>query len=71
MAEQIDARGLSCPQPVMMTAAAITKGIFPISVLVDGMTAEENIRRFAESKKLKVTIEHDGGDTTLLIEKTA
>ncbi len=46
----IDARGLSCPQPVLMTAKAIEKGFFPITIKVDGATARENIRRYAMTK---------------------
>lgn len=69
MAKSIDARGLSCPQPVMMTATAINKGEFPITVLVDGMTAEENIRRFATNKGLDVMITHKDDEATLVIKK--
>lgn len=69
MAKSIDARGLSCPQPVLMTAAAINKGEFPITVLVDGMTAEENIRRFATNKGLDVVITHKDDEASLVIKK--
>jgi len=46
MSEKIDARGLSCPQPVMMTnkkMEEIGRGAF--EVLVDTETAKENITR--------------------------
>ncbi|MHC1771998.1 MAG: sulfurtransferase TusA family protein [Flexilinea sp.] len=65
----VDARGLSCPQPVLMTAKAIEKGIFPITVKVDGATARENIRRYAVTKNLKVEITADGDDTTIVINQ--
>ena len=68
MAEnRIDARGLSCPQPVLLVASAVLKNEYPIVVLVDGMTAEENIRRYAESKKLKVTINHQADEAEITI----
>ncbi len=43
---QIDARGYSCPEPVLMTKRALEKGT-PLVVLVDNETSVENIRRFA------------------------
>ncbi len=68
MAEnRIDARGLSCPQPVLLVAGAVLKNVFPIVVLVDGMTAEENIRRYAESKNLKVTINRHEDEAEITI----
>lgn len=66
---KIDARGLSCPQPVLLVAGAVAKNDFPIVVLVDGMTAEENIRRYAESKKLSVKIEHHEDEAEITIAR--
>ncbi|MGQ9518362.1 MAG: sulfurtransferase TusA family protein, partial [Anaerolineae bacterium] len=34
MTEVVDARGLSCPQPVILTKRAMDKGQFPIEVWV-------------------------------------
>ncbi len=54
----VDARGLSCPQPVMLTRQAIeklTKGT--VEVLVDSHTARENISRLATNSGWIVTIE--------------
>ncbi len=65
----IDARGLSCPQPVLMTAKAIEKGFFPITIKVDGATARENIRRYAMTKKMKVEITAEGDDTIIVIDQ--
>jgi tRNA 2-thiouridine synthesizing protein A len=47
----VDARGYSCPQPVIMTIAEINrinKGT--ISILVDTDTSKENVVRAAGSK---------------------
>ena len=63
MAEQIDARGLSCPQPVILTRQAIKEtnaGL--ISVLVDTMTQVYNCSRAAE--KLGWNAEYDEKDGT-------
>ena len=47
----VDARGLSCPQPVMMTLGKFSKvGKGDIVVLVDTDTARENVSRSAQSK---------------------
>lgn len=45
----IDARGLSCPQPVILTNKKIKemgKGVF--EVLVDTETSKENVSRLAQ-----------------------
>ncbi len=51
MAATVDARGLSCPQPVIMTLDEIKKGSDKeIIVLVDTDTSKENVTRAAESQ---------------------
>jgi len=55
MAKLVDARGFSCPQPVIMTRNAIKGGEFPIEVLVETVTSRENVRRASE--KLGCTVE--------------
>jgi len=40
MATIVDARGFSCPQPVIMTRKAIQAGEFPIEVLVPSPRAK-------------------------------
>ena len=68
-AKEIDARGLSCPQPVFLTLKAIDEGKFPIQVTVDNATAKANIRRMAQGKKFNVEIEEKGEDIILTISK--
>jgi len=47
----VDARGLSCPQPVLMTMDEIKKvDKGEISILVDTDTSKENVSRAAESR---------------------
>jgi TusA-related sulfurtransferase len=51
MSVTVDARGLSCPQPVLMTMNEMKKtGRGQIVVLVDTDTSKENISRSAESQ---------------------
>ena len=62
MATTVDARGLSCPQPVLMTLNEIRTGKDPeIVVLVDTDTSKENVSRAAESQGCAVTaVQPDG-----------
>jgi len=55
MAATVDARGLSCPQPVIMTLDEIKKGSdAEIIVLVDTDTSRENVARAAESQGCRI-----------------
>jgi len=55
MSAIVDARGLSCPQPVIMTMNAIKKfGSGKIEVLVDTDTSKENVSRAAKSRGWEV-----------------
>ena len=67
MMNQIDARGYSCPEPVLMTKQALQKGR-PLKVLVDNRTAVQNITRFAQNNKYVVKCNEVGGDFELTIE---
>jgi tRNA 2-thiouridine synthesizing protein A len=50
MTEQVDARGLSCPQPVLMTMDKLrTLSQGELVVLVDTDTSRENVSRAAAS----------------------
>lgn len=54
----IDARGLSCPQPVLLTKKMIeAKRDSTFKVLVDDMAAFENISALAES--FNMTVSHE------------
>ena len=64
MTATVDARGLSCPQPVIMTLNEIKSGKEKeIVVLVDTDTSKENVMRAAASQGCKmgqVTPEGEG-----------
>ena len=57
MTHTVDARGLSCPQPVILARNAIQAGQFPIEVLVETVTSRENVRRAAEKLGCAVQVE--------------
>lgn len=64
MSTTVDARGLSCPQPVLMTLNEIkAEKAKKIEILVDTDTAKENVSRAAESQGWTVSdiIEEDNG----------
>ncbi len=46
--KQIDVRGLSCPQPVILTKKALEESPEGLEVLVDDLTAKTNIERFVK-----------------------
>ena len=55
---EVDARGLSCPIPVVRTKKAINENpTAMITVLVDDTTAKENVSRLAKSEGYSVEIE--------------
>ncbi len=65
----VDARGLSCPQPVILAQKAIAKGDFPIEVFVDTVTSRENVRRMAEKQGCKVEIVQQGDEFKLVLSR--
>lgn len=69
MKNSVDARGLSCPQPVILAKEAIKRNHFPIEILVDSVTARENVRRISEKSGCTVKIEDKGGEFILLLAK--
>jgi len=72
MSTTIDARGLSCPQPVLLTLDELKKGSeSEIVVLVDTDTSKENVSRAAQSQGCTVTgVEPDGDGYRILIAKS-
>ena len=58
MAIEVDARGLSCPLPVLKTKEAITKNPNEeIVILVDCQVSKQNVTRVAESSGYSVKVE--------------
>lgn len=69
MASTVDARGLSCPQPVILARNAIQAGDFPIEILVETVTSRENVRRMAQKAGCTVTVEEVGDEFKLVLGK--
>ena len=69
--ETVDARGLSCPEPVLLAKKAI-EGLAggTIEVLVDTVTSRENVTRMANTLSCTVAVkESDDGSFVMSIEK--
>ena len=65
---EVDARGLSCPQPLMMTNDAIKSQEGPIKVLVSEPHQRTNVEKFAKDKGKKVTVNEVGSEFEIIIE---
>jgi tRNA 2-thiouridine synthesizing protein A len=71
MTTKIDARGLSCPQPVILTHKKIedmAKGV--IEVLVDTETSRENVSRLAQRAGWTVETKKEGDNYSLILSKS-
>ncbi len=66
----VDARGYSCPIPVVMVQRAV-KAEDPknLTVLVDEQVCVENVTRFAKASGYSVTVTRDGDDFKLELTK--
>lgn len=67
----LDVCGLSCPEPVVRTQAALkalTAGD-SLAVLADTATARDNILRTATQAGCQSTVEHDGDAFRILLRK--
>ena len=71
MSRTVDARGFSCPQPVLMTLEEIKKvDKAEIVILVDTDTSKENVSRAATSKGWQVKgIQQEGEGYRIIIAK--
>ena len=65
----VDARGLSCPTPVLMTQKAMKSKEDYYEVLVDAAAPLENVTRFAKSQGYNVEVEDRGGEYLLKISR--
>lgn len=69
--KEIDARGLACPKPVVLTKKAMTDNE-EILTVVDNRTASENVAKLARKMKAEVTIVEEAEDYfKIMIKKTA
>lgn len=66
----VDARGLSCPEPVIMTKRALdSQEVNEVLAIVDNQTAVENISRMVKTLNLASMVEEQNGSYFINIVK--
>ena len=61
----VNAVGKACPEPVIMTRAAVEKGAVELEVLVDNTVAVSNVTRFLEGQGFRVQHQENGSEFKL------
>lgn len=67
--EKIDTRGMSCPQPVLMTKNAIEKHPEGLEILVDNNTAKNNVTRFLKNLGYNISYKEEDEDILIIARK--
>jgi TusA-related sulfurtransferase len=66
----VDARGLSCPQPIVETKKVLDKlSGGRVEVLVDTVTSRENVLRFGRNSGWQGSFEDSDGYFKVILEK--
>ncbi|MEG1547412.1 MAG: sulfurtransferase TusA family protein [Clostridia bacterium] len=65
----IDARGYSCPTPVLMAKKAIKDSPNGVEMIVDNFAAKENVTRFGISGGYVVEVKEQGNDFYIRLSK--
>ncbi|NLD81195.1 MAG: SirA-like protein [Deltaproteobacteria bacterium ADurb.Bin151] len=68
--KKVDARGLSCPQPVVLTDRAIAEGSADIEILVDNEVSCENVQRISRKRGFKTQVRQEGSDIIVTATKS-
>lgn len=69
MMKHLDARGLSCPEPVIMIRKAMMGKEDGYEMVVDNPTSKENVTRYAQHQGYQVAVTEQGGEYTLVMTK--
>ena len=69
MPNVIDACGLSCPQPVLLTKKALASKKDRYEALVDNNTALQNVTRFANGAGYAVAVTEENDTFRLVLTK--
>ena len=64
----VDARGLSCPEPLMLTAEALKNATEPVKILVTEPHQKTNVEKFAKDHGKKTTVEEIEDGFAVVIE---
>lgn len=66
--KEVDARGLSCPEPLMMTAEALKSANGPVKVLVSEAHQKTNVEKYAKDHGKKATTTEKDSEFEIVIE---
>lgn len=67
--KELDARGLSCPEPVVMIRKAMASKESAYEMVVDNVTAKENVTRYAQHQGYQVAVREQDGEYHLSMTK--
>lgn len=66
---KVDARGISCPGPVLMVKKALEENKESLEILVDNNVAKENVSRFVKNSGLKPIVSELEEDFLIKVER--
>lgn len=66
----VNAMGKACPEPVIMTKAALEQGASELEILVDNAVAVSNVTRLLEGKGFRVEAQGGGSTFRLTARRT-
>ena len=67
--EVLDARGLSCPEPVILIRRAMQSGGAAYQMVVDNPASRENVTRYAQHEGYTVAVTEQNGEYTLTMTR--
>lgn len=66
--KEVDARGLSCPEPLILTAEALKKNDGPVKIMVSEPHQKTNVEKYAKDHGRKVTSTAKDSEFEIVIE---
>ena len=67
--KELDARGLSCPEPVIMAKKGLKSSPDGIEIAVDNAASKENVTRYLEAMGCSVSVREEKGGWKIRGEK--
>lgn len=67
--KQIDTRGLSCPQPVVLVLNEIRNGKGEFEILIDSEASRENVKRLLNKNKLEFDMKEISDHTIYYVKR--
>ena len=66
---QVDARGLACPQPIMMARNVISENPEEFEIIVDNGAPKTNVPRFIKRSGYKVELIEKEDEVTIIARR--